>query len=138
MIPPAWSSYPNFEELEFDSPDVPGSGANMSYHTISKLQHARTIAQVKFTITSGYRTLQHNDEVGGVHGSAHTLGYACDISTHHGLFTFEILEGLIRADFKRIGLIMSEDLSTDKLLVVAIHVDDDPERGRELVWTSRV
>ncbi len=43
------------------------------------LDKARGLANTPFVITSGYRTVKQNSEVGGVPNSAHTKGLAVDI-----------------------------------------------------------
>lgn len=85
---------------------------------------ARNVAGVPFAITSGYRCQQHNAMVGGVASSSHTRGYAADIacpSSHH---RFAIINGLIEAGFTRIGIASN-----------FIHVDNDPNKPEEVIWT---
>jgi len=75
-----------FNYDEFDSPDEDGSGlpttdgGKMSISFLHKLDEARAIAGVPFSITSGYRSKKHNATVGGRVGSSHLKGVAVDIS----------------------------------------------------------
>lgn len=92
----------NFWQDEFDQPGLPGSGANMNRKTIGKLQQARSIADVPFLISSGYRTTEYNAEIGGAQGSYHVLGKAIDIRSENESDRYNILRGLILAGFQRI------------------------------------
>lgn len=71
----------SFDSKEFDSPDSPGSGVNMDYEFMSKLQSLRDDFGHPMVINSGYRTEKHNKAVGGVSSSQHLLGKAADINT---------------------------------------------------------
>lgn len=46
---------------------------------VDMLDLARGIAGIPFVINSGYRSVEKNDEVGGVEGSSHIKGFAADI-----------------------------------------------------------
>ena len=89
---------------EFDSPDHEGSGVNMDDNFIKLLNHAREIAEIPFKITSGYRTADHNQRVGGVSNSSHLFGLAADIAVGSGKERYIILHALIKAGFKRLGI----------------------------------
>ena len=69
---------------EFDCPSLPNSGKNMDSSFLAKLEQAREIAGIPFKITSGYRTKEHNAEVGGVPNSSHLIGVASDIAVSGG------------------------------------------------------
>ena len=112
-----------FSLAEFDSPDLPNSGTNMDTNFIYKLEHARELAGIPFRITSGYRTKEHNAEVGGVPNSSHLKGVAADIAVSSGNERYIILNALIRAGFKRIGVAKT-----------FIHCDLDDEKSNS-VWT---
>ena len=68
------------------------------------LNYARSIANIPFVVTSGYRCEQHNKEVDGVENSAHTRGFAADIKAANSTKRFIIVNALLRAGFKRIGV----------------------------------
>jgi len=108
---------------EFNCPSLPNSGKNMDSSFLAKLEEAREIAGVPFKITSGYRTKEHNAEVGGVPNSSHLIGVAADIAVSSGSERYIILNALIRAGFKRIGVAKT-----------FIHCDTDPNKSNS-VWT---
>jgi uncharacterized protein YcbK (DUF882 family) len=93
-----------FEQKEFDSPDELGSGKLMTATLLSKLNNARHIAGIPFVITSGYRTIAHNALVGGSSTSSHLDGLAVDISCKSSLDRLTMVNALIIAGFKRIGV----------------------------------
>jgi zinc D-Ala-D-Ala carboxypeptidase len=118
----------HFELSEFDSPDEIGSGKLMDAAFLQMLDDARGIAGIPFRITSGYRTPSHNAYVGGVQpslkskGSSHLFGYAADIACNNSADREVILNSLIRAGFRRIGIANG-----------FIHVDNDPDKNAA-VW----
>lgn len=113
-----------FEYSEFDSPDQKGSYKHMNVEFLNKLAQARKIAAVGFKITSGYRSPEHNEKVGGVPNSSHTLGHACDIYAPTSRQKYIIINALLQAGFDRIGVAKN-----------FIHVDDDPSKNEEVIWT---
>jgi uncharacterized protein YcbK (DUF882 family) len=112
-----------FTLSEFDSPDLPNSGINMDSGFLTKLEEARAIAGIPFRITSGYRSKEHNEQVGGVPNSSHLKGVAADIAVSSGNERYIILNALIRAGFKRIGVAKT-----------FIHCDTDDSKPNS-VWT---
>mgnify|MGYP000044741057 FL=1 len=90
---------------------------------VDKLTQAREIAGIPFVITSGYRCAEHNKAVGGVAGSAHTTGWAVDISAGTGEQKFKIVKALIDAGFTRIGVAKT-----------FIHVDMDSTKPSPTIW----
>ena len=109
---------------EFDSPDLPGSGEFMDQDFLDLLDKARERAGVPFRITSGYRSKQHNKDVGGVKNSSHRYGLAADISCVNSDRRFLIIEALLYVGFTRIGV-------ADTF----IHVDLDTNKQHNLIWT---
>jgi len=84
---------------------------------LHKLDEAREIAGVPFKITSGYRTPQHNLDVGGRVGSSHIKGLAVDIACTNSDHRQKILTALIKVGFRRIGVgksFIHSDLDNDK------------------------
>mgnify|MGYP003651097709 CR=1 FL=1 len=114
----------NFNINEFDSPDLEGSGLNMDRSFLEMLDNARDIADIPFAINSGYRTKEHNAKVGGVEGSSHTKGLACDIACSNSIARFLIINALLEAGFTRIGIANN-----------FIHVDSDCEKSQDVIWT---
>jgi uncharacterized protein YcbK (DUF882 family) len=68
------------------------------------LDEARREAGVAFHLTSAYRCVVHNENVGGVKNSSHVFGLAVDISTPNNHIRARVLIGLIKAGFTRIGI----------------------------------
>ena len=114
----------NFNLKEFDSPDLSGSGLNMDRSFLEMLDKARDIAYIPFKITSGYRTKSRNQIVGGVEGSSHTKGVACDIACSNSRARYIIIQSLLEAGFTRIGIASN-----------FIHVDSDCEKSQNVIWT---
>jgi len=94
----------HFAHREFDSPDAPGSGVQMSGQFLRMLDEARDRAGIPFVITSGYRTVAHNAQVGGVADSAHIRGLAADIAYSRPRTLGVILRAVYAVGFQRVGL----------------------------------
>ena len=112
-----------FNYSEFDSPDSPGSGHNMEDDFLHMLDKAREVSGIPYVITSGFRTEDWNDHVGGKSDSAHLHGCAADIACSTSRDRFLIITGLLTAGFDRIGI--GEDF---------IHVDNDWEKPEAVAW----
>ena len=113
-----------FKSREFASPDVPSSGELMHYNFVVQLEKAREIAGVPFVINSGFRSKEHNAKIGGSPKSSHMKGYAVDISCKDSLTRWIIVNALLEAGFKRIGIAKT-----------FIHVDADPKKIDQVIWT---
>lgn len=90
---------------------------------VGRLDDARERAGVPFIITSGYRCLKYNTEVGGVSSSAHTDGYAADIKCNGSRTRHRIVMAAIDAGFTRIGLHKN-----------FVHLDCDPNKPPDVIW----
>ena len=112
-----------FSFTEFNCPSLPDSGKNMDINFIYKLEHARELAGIPFRITSGYRTKERNQQVGGVSNSSHLIGVAADIAIGSGNERYIVLNALIKAGFKRLGIAKT-----------FIHCDTDGSKPNS-VWT---
>ncbi len=113
-----------FEYSEFNSPDEKDSYINMDVSFLNKLSKARELAAIGFKITSGYRSPAHNEKVGGVPSSSHTIGRAVDIYAPTSRQKYIIINALLQVGFNRIGVAKN-----------FIHVDDDPNKSEDVIWT---
>lgn len=112
----------HFDESEFDCPCCDAN--NMELRVMSALDHARSIAGVPFTITSGYRCPSHNRSVGGSETSSHLGGTAADIYVLGGHQRYLILTALLEAGFTRLGVDGN-----------FIHADMDDSKDQRVLWT---
>jgi len=117
--------YSNFNSTEFDSPDLPGSGSNMSEVFIKKLSDLRTNCNFPFQVNSGFRTPAHNQAIGGKPNSAHLLALAADIHCTDPYQRFCIVYNALLIGFKRIGVYPT-----------FIHLDISDESPHPVIWMS--
>lgn len=96
-----WAEIHHFKSREFDSRDLPGSGQDMNWNLVSKLDIVREMLGVPVKINSGIRTLAHNLAVGGKPKSAHLTGKAADISAKDPAFRLRLLKALLAVGFTR-------------------------------------
>lgn len=89
----------------------------------ARLQVARELSGFSFNITSGYRCPRLNKAVGGVKDSAHLTGMAVDIKFNDQAHADKLIDSLIKAGFKRIGLGGN-----------FIHVDIDNAKPSPVCW----
>jgi len=112
-----------FTYSEFDSPDEPGSGSEMSPVLLGMLDAARKHYGKSITVNSGFRTESHNAKVGGVKTSSHLKGLAVDIKVDSSSNRFVLYEALRKVGFRRIGVAKT-----------FIHADIDPDKSPDVMW----
>lgn len=116
------TQYKYFTLSEFDSPDLPGSGAKMSPKFLQKLDAMRPEVG-PMIINSGYRTPAHNKAVGGVEGSAHTKGFAADVKATTTKEKLRIALAAVKQGINRIGFGNG-----------FVHLDIDPTKPQNAAW----
>ena len=119
----------HFKLEEFDSPDLPGSGAEfMDEEFLNLLDRARDAAGVPFKITSGFRTPEYNIDLkkrgyAVARNSSHLKGLAADIAVTSSANRLIILESLLFVGFRRVGIGKG-----------FLHVDLDFSKSQDVVW----
>jgi len=117
------SRWKNFPDAEFRKCSPPCSVEDMQPQFMNKLQEARGYSTVPFRLTSAYRTVEHELNRGRTGTSSHTKRVAVDIAFRSGFELMEIVQGLIRAGFRRIGINWEKTF---------LHVDLDNEKQNSL------
>lgn len=97
--------------------------AQMDRDFLDRLDRARGLAAIPFTVTSGYRCKAHNKSVGGSVTSSHVKGLAADIHCTTAADRYLIINALLNAGFTRMGI--GPDF---------IHVDDDRDKTPGVIW----
>ena len=124
MIPAWWNDIKYFKPEEFDSPDMPGSGAErMDPEFIRLLDQIRAGVGHPLPITSGFRTQAHNAKVGGKSSSAHRGGLAADIKAITSAVRYDIVKIALQYGTKRIGI-------GDTF----VHLDIHPTLPQNVIW----
>ena len=106
-----------------------GCGADrVSKPFLWKLQYARDLADIRFTITSGCRCEQHNKAEGGSEGSDHlsTDTLVCegaDIKCSNSYERYKIVTAGIQAGFRRIGIAKT-----------FVHLGDAERNHQKVLW----
>jgi hypothetical protein len=116
-----------FEQREFDSPDLPGSGARMDRKFLLMLSDGRARFGLPIKVNHGFRTAAYADNLRGrgfqaVKGSAHEIGKAADLACPNAQLA-RMMTSLFLAGFRRFGV-----------MATALHVDNDEKRRQDIVW----
>ena len=91
---------------------------------VERLDAARELCGFPFTITSGKRSPDDNNRVGGVEDSSHILGVAVDLRVPMETTLREkMIWALGLAGFKRIGIYTRH-----------LHVDIDESKTQNVAW----
>jgi len=91
-----------------------GPEKHMNPGFLLKLDKARELADVPFSLTSAYRCPIYNKTIGAEPTSSHVKGCAVDIKVTNSNKAFKILKSLLDVGFTRVGIGPG-----------FIHVDDD-------------
>ena len=103
----------------------------------------RAYANVPFIINSGYRTVEHNTEVGGVEDSAHIKGMAVDIKCTDSATRYKILKACFFAGIPDhiLKQIKEHEESTGRVSIprigigdTFIHIDIDDSKPQDVIW----
>ena len=94
-------------------------------HLVDMLDRARGLAKVPFRITSGLRTVEQNQQDGGVSDSSHLRGLAVDLACFDSGSRLRMVSALIMAGFKRIGVYTAH-----------LHCDVDETLPQEVLWVG--
>jgi len=98
--------------------------ADMQVKLLYMLDKARERAGIPFKLNSAFRCINYNLSVGGKSNSAHRYGKAVDIACDNSSNRFKIIEALLWAGFKRVGI--ASDF---------IHADCDETKSYDVIWT---
>ncbi|MFI5224600.1 MAG: D-Ala-D-Ala carboxypeptidase family metallohydrolase, partial [Nitrospirales bacterium] len=74
-------------------------------------------------VLSGWRSDEHNAEVGGVDSSAHTDGLGVDIACRESRLRFLILQAALNVGISRIGIAKG-----------FVHLDADTSKPPQVAW----
>ena len=108
------SKWRYFRDVEVDGLDT---------ELVAKLDMARHMCEFPFLITSGKRTPDQNERVGGVQSSSHLTGRAVDLMCHGSVARYKMLRALFTVGFQRIGIYQKH-----------IHVDLDHSKPQVVAW----
>ena len=120
-----------FNYSEFDSPDEPGSGFNMSRDFLKMLDACRELAGIPFVVTSGFRTKAHQEYLTSrgyatSKTSAHMMGMAADIRCENSADRYRILTAALAVGFNRVGIAHS--------FIHLDNADHTNEKSTQVVW----
>lgn len=118
-----------FDISDFDSPDEIGSGSKMSEVLLRILSLVREKYGKPIYINSGYRTISHNENVGGKSNSSHLTGLAIDITDNN-----KRQKMCSSNRFKLIELFMDYGVNRIGVSDMFIHFDIDDMKSPNVMW----
>ena len=117
--------YKHFLLSEFDSPDLPGSGAKyMNREFLDMLDYAADICKLQFIIMDGYRTNKQNTRLSGASNNSHLIGRAVVLQCKNANKRYKMIAALLESGFTRIGI--GKDQKT-------IYCDNDDHKP-DMIW----
>lgn len=99
---------------------------------VAALDNARHLSGIPFIITSGIRTQEQNQAVGGVENSSHITGHAVDLRINTSVECFKIVRGLMDSGIARIIIGINID-SSGTVAYHNIHADNDPTKPQNVL-----
>lgn len=101
---------------------------------VAKLDQARHIAGIPFTITDGKRTAAGNTDRNAVNNSAHLAGLAVDLRCRDSRSLSKMLRALYQVGFDRVGIYFST--VDGKTKPTHLHVDVDKTKDADVAWLT--
>lgn len=113
----------HFTLQEFQCPCCEKS--KMDSNFLAMIDQAREVADVPFSVNSGYRCEHRNRQIADASpNSSHMAGKAADIQAMTSAVRFAIVDAAIQVGFNRIGV-------ADTF----IHLDNDADKPQCMMWT---
>lgn len=112
-----------FSEPEFTNCSPACSLQDMRQSTIDRLDSAREIAGIPFILNSAYRSGDWDRAKGRSGTGSHTMGCAVDLRCSSDAARWKIVNALIAAGFRRIGVAKTY-----------IHADDSASHSQGVIW----
>lgn len=101
---------------------------------VAMLDRARHRSGVAYIITDGLRSGTGIQDRNAVNNSAHLAGRAVDLRCRDSRSLWKMLDGLLFAGFKRIGVYFI--VAGGKATPTHVHVDNDLSKDQEVVWLT--
>lgn len=108
--------------------------AGLDTELVAMLDRARHRADVPFVITDGKRTGDGKVDRNAANNSAHLAGLAVDLRCRDSRTLWKILDGLLYAGFKRIGIYFVKE--NGKTRPTHVHADADTTKDPEVTWLT--
>ena len=120
-----WDEIRYFRPAEFDCLTMEGTGREfMQLSFVALLDEVRHRCGFAITVSSGYRTHEHNDTLANASpNSSHLYGWAADVVCSSSHQRFAIVSAAIAVGISRVGIGAG-----------FIHLDADPKKVDRLCW----